>query len=134
MRVSQIVSLDKRNGDYLVCFKAISGRLAARWHPEDKWPMLHVGQCLDAELDVDADLIYGETARPGEIGKLGTDHDESSVKIWGCVEGQDEDGMTYVRVARDFILMLDAMDEGLEGSWVELTFPIDKVKMVITGM
>jgi hypothetical protein len=96
--------------------------------------MPHVGQCLDAEIEVIADLIYGETAKPSEPGKFGSDYNGSLVRIWGCVEGQDADGMTWVRVARDFLLMIEAMDENLEGSWVELTFPIDKVKMVITGM
>jgi hypothetical protein len=100
------------------------GRIAGAWREGSISP--RAGQWIDVEFDIDhviriTDGIEVESRTASLLWESGSNH------IVGCLESVDEDGMGYLRLAADCLLMLETDGAVLPGQWIQLRVPPSSV-------
>jgi hypothetical protein len=92
-----------------------------------------VGQELDVEFHVDLIVDFGTNSSANEQHESGVSAEDTTTTFKGLIEGQDDDGVCYMRIFRDCILMLESLAGNLTGRWVTVTAPIELVRMFPIG-
>jgi hypothetical protein len=90
----------------LVHFRCAAGEAAATWRGATIAPI--VGRSYDAELDVEVPLKIGENATLDATASRGLQLRGADVELSGAVEGVDTDGLVYLRLADDCIVMIES--------------------------
>lgn len=104
MRVA-VEGIDALSKCLSITFRAAGGRAKARWNSSRHRPS--VGDSLSCELDVDLDIKFGVNASVSEDGSALEAHDGYTT-IRGVVESIDEDGMLFLRLSEDCLLMVQS--------------------------
>jgi hypothetical protein len=125
MRIN-LLAVSKFGEQVSVLFSTQSGNGKAIWNGTGK-PV--VGQQLDVEFDVDLVVDFGSNSSANEQHESGVSTDDATTTFQGLIEHQDDDGMCYVRIFRDCILMLESSQGNLTGRWVAVTAPVELVRM-----
>ena len=88
----------------IVRFESAAGTALARWASAALEP--RVGEEYSAELDFR--VVLSEDARTIESDANAFEELEGLVRVSGRVESVDADGMLYLRVSRDCLLMIES--------------------------
>lgn len=96
------------------------GRIAGQWRQPSLTPQ--AGQWLDVEIDFDwmacrAEVIDGD----GLTASLQVES-ETNVVV-GCIDSIDEDGMGYLRLAQDCLVMVETDGSLTPRDWVRMNVP-----------
>jgi hypothetical protein len=100
------------------------GQIAGTWR--ETLPSPQAGQWIDVEFDIDY-VIHDTDVIDVENRIMSLQWESSSNHIVGCLESVDEDGMGYLRLAVDCLLMLDTDGALVSGQWVHLQVPSSSV-------
>ncbi|WP_052552465.1 hypothetical protein [Enhygromyxa salina] len=93
-----------------------------------------VGATYDAELDVEDSIELGRNATITSDGDNGISMEAGKVVVTGVIESRDGDGMTYLRVARDCLLMIESDDDDLGvGSRVRISLSGGELQLTPMG-
>lgn len=115
---------------YEVLFSCNAGQGWSRWSsPEAPG----VGSSYDVELDVDDSIELGRNAVFSEEGSSGVAIDANGVILVGVVESRDEDGMTYLRLASDCLLMIESDDDLPTGRCIRLSLSSNALELIPFG-
>ncbi len=131
MRIQVTKVRHDRSGALDVTFRCSAGGATARWLGRTHLPEL--GRLYDVELDVEATAVPGvnlQTAVETDQ-KLMSDNNFTSLRV--KVEGQDADGMAYLRLADDCLFMMEATGEVALGKTVEIRVPTYALSVTATG-
>ena len=129
MRVT-IIAVIVENTALLVKFSSIPGVGFAKWGGNDEpFP----GQYLDVEIEIDETIYIGKNAHLQSQHVFEMSHDSKSLTLSGFVEDQDDDGLVYLRISTDCLLMIESVEPNLAGRWIELEVPASSVKLYPTG-
>jgi hypothetical protein len=101
----------------LVRFDAKAGRAAALWNSEVVPPK--VGKEYSAELDVN--LVLSSDARAAHGGVESLSESGDSVQIGATVEGIDSDGLLYLRISEDCLVMVESSGQFAVGDSVRFS-------------
>lgn len=126
-----ITAADKLgDGTTKVRFKCDVGEAYGRWGA--KTPP-HTGDTFTVEIDTEAMLDHS-CAQEGQESRYGFSYSESTSKIEGLLESVDPDGVGYIRVAQDALLMIEITPDFWDraGRWVILTLPHEH--LILTPM
>ena len=91
------------------------------------------GDCFSAELDVDELLAFPANLAWLQDGpsELRIALDEEHLTMRGRIESIDEDGMVYLRLADDCLVMIESsLDDIANEGWCEFTTRIANVVLV----
>ncbi len=126
-----IVSADNHDSHCVARFQCRTGTGLARWAGREP-PA--VGRPISAELDCHAVISFGANASFGKSGALGVaELGGGLLSIQAYVEGQDDDGMTYLRLSEDCIIMVESLETGLEGAWLHFVVAADQITLTPSG-
>ena len=106
--------LDVRNDDLnvIVQFRSQAGDAVAIWRSAKLTPVVD----QQYEVEVDANVVLRDEAVIGATNSLAKSRLErvgSKTRLTAEVEGLDEDGMAYLRVASDCILMVESEGQSI---------------------
>ena len=80
-----------------------------------------------AELDVDVPIVHGENAQPTAERTYRIESDSEWVTLVGVVDGIDLDGLVYLRLGSDAIVMIEAQpDQFASGDWLRVVVPLNR--------
>lgn len=103
----------------LVRFQCQSGETWGNWSNHQLVPRR--SQDYSVELDVDQVMTLGQNASYSRQSECAVNHEEGLVTLNGLVEDRDDDGMIYLRIAPDCLMMIES--EGAEiqkGKWLQV--------------
>lgn len=108
-----------------------AGQATLRVHSKPGTPS--AGRTYSAELSVQDALVLGKNAWLAEeraylIERRGTD-----LALVGLVDGVDEDGLVYLRLGSDALVMIEAApQEIVSGSWLRVIISAEKVTLYLS--
>lgn len=88
----------------------------------------------DVEIDIEKSI--GQVRGGGDKSESGYSMsiNGNSTYISGEIESVDEDGMAYLRLSRDCLIMIDSGDSKVKGGdWVNLTIQCEDIKVSPQG-
>ena len=132
MRIQLVeVTLDQA-GALLVTFHSALGVARARWVSETQPPL--VGKAYDVELDIDASIDRTTNARnvEGDGACLFTEGDHTLLR--GSVEAVEDDGLAYLRLATDCLVMIDTAGNISRGEVIEISLPSISFSVTVVGV
>jgi hypothetical protein len=100
------------------------GQIAGAWRESSPSPQ--AGQWIDVEFDIDH-VIYATDVIDVKNQIVSLLWESNVNYIVGCLESMDGDGMGYLRIAADCLLMLDTDGALVPGQWVQLRVPPSSV-------
>ena len=92
-----------------------------------------VGTTYDAELDTDESLELGRNATDCNTHDIGIRIGTNNVTLSGTIESRDEDGMLYLRLASDCLLMIETEDTISTGQHVQFSVPAAALELTPFG-
>lgn len=106
----------------LVTFKCQSGSGKGRWAPYARLPLL--GMIYNVELNLNNPIALGETTIKSSSTPPHITVALDKTIIHVSIEGKDEDGVLYGRLAQDCIIMLEQGDDEIDtGDFISITVP-----------
>lgn len=123
MRILVTGVAEHRDGAPGVAFSCAIGSAVARWQGKTQEP--HVGAEYDVELDIDDVLRPGDTLQLIESSQAAIKHSEEVNEIIGLVEAVDDDGMLFVRLSPDCLMMVEITHQERlgPGQWLRMRVP-----------
>ena len=131
MRIQVTEVIPERSGVVTVGFQSVRGSARARWLGKNHAPVL--GKSYDVELDVDAVADASTNMPMVAKSDTGISFTDETVRLSVVIEDMDEDGMAYLRLSDDCLLMMEVVGEIAVGSNVEIRVPHDAVTVTVTG-
>jgi hypothetical protein len=120
MRVQVLKIATHADGDDLVTFGTVCGPAVGRWKGAPRRP--EVGVSYYAEWDID---LVGERGR--NIGpssrEVGFEVCDGATRVVARVEHIGDDGLVCLRLAEDWVVMLETVGSFSVGEVVEITVP-----------
>jgi hypothetical protein len=105
--------------DGAVLIRTRVGDILGRW-ADDKHPV-RSGHAYSFEFDFDLVLTGAHRVDPGSGGDPAVGVIGDSTRVCGCIESVDDDGVGYLRLARDSLSMIDTDGTLGEGTVVSFT-------------
>jgi hypothetical protein len=131
MRIQITEVTAEHSGVVAVGFQSVPGSARARWLGNNCAPVS--GKSYDVELDVDALADANTNMRIVAEPDTGISSNGATVRLCAMIEDMDEDGMAYLRLSDDCLLMIEVAGEVAVGSAVEIRFPQEAVTVTVTG-
>ena len=105
-------------GKNLVRFSTPIGDAVAHWIG-DKLPV--IGKIYNVEVDFDMALDRNENVADSSTFRFLISEKDGYVRLNGCVDSVDEDGLVYFRLGNDCLIMIEAsLGDFSQGEWLEL--------------
>ncbi len=125
MRIT-ITDIRELEGSSIVTFECDLGKGAARWkNPRARAKVAHK---YDVEIDLELTLRIGDNCQVSSERVPRISLEGNSVIVVGSVDGIDVDGMVYLRLAPDCLVMVETDGDAVrEAMWLEIVAPIDCV-------
>lgn len=106
-----IIAVRNDSSEAVVSFRCQIGDAVALWRSTKLLPL--VGQEYQAELDTgvvlrDDAIIHGASSVKSQLGCVGP-----KTRLIATIESVDDDGMAYLRLAPDCILMVESAGESV---------------------
>ena len=92
------------------------------------------GQELDVELDFSDRLRKGQNAAAASDGEFRVRQQGEQAVLEGMVESLDDDGLLYLRLGDDCLVMVDSTPgEFLIGDWIRIHCASEKLGLTAIG-
>jgi hypothetical protein len=132
MRIHVVSTKQGADGHLYVTFEASPGRAVARWSSKRYKP--EIGRSYDVELDADtaADRQTNTNTGRTDVRSLRFENDE--VVVEGSVESIDDDGLAYVRLSDDCLLMIETAGAFSAGEALRIILPAQALSVTPTGI
>lgn len=91
------------------------------------------GKEVDVEIDIDERIDFSQNAQVGDQDDYGVSHYDKNVVFRGLIEDQDDDGMSYLRIAPDCLVMIESEEHSLKGTWLRLEVSMESVRITPIG-
>jgi hypothetical protein len=132
MQIRIVAAASNETLPSLVTFESTAGTARARWVSKEHQP--RIDKSYDVELDVDGTVSEKTNARKtGESSPGIAGNDEETV-LRARVESVDVDGMAYLRLATDCLVMIETEGEFSAGDFIEIRLPPKSVSVTVTGV
>jgi hypothetical protein len=129
----KVVSVERADdGALVVAFTAPCGIANARWRGEGIAPQVERECDVELDVSVTADRAINTKNTQIVLPSLLTQVD--TVLLRGGIEGVDEDGLAYLRIASDCLLMIDTAGGISVGDVVEICVPSSALSITPTGI
>ena len=94
-----------------------------------------VGDTLQVEFDINVPIEKGRNAFIADKMVFTMDHDcDHSIVLCGVVDSVDDDGMVYLRLTEDCLVMIESRAGHVQvGEWLLLRCKIESVAISIVG-
>jgi len=105
-------------------FLCSAGGAIATWHGKS---LPEKGKAYDSELDITETLALGTNCSKSDLRKFTLIRDDdSTTRVIGMVDSIDEDGMVYLRLADDCLIMIESsIGTFAESDWITLCINSD---------
>ena len=120
MRIEILESFADQTGCRHVRFKTDFGVTFAKWKCPHV-PTMGTSYCV--EFDIDAIVDAASNARIVEPGPPCIGGDDSHVHLRALVESADDDGVAYLRMARDATALIETSGNIAAGCTIQITVP-----------
>jgi hypothetical protein len=115
-----------------IAFSCAIGGGVATWRSAHGPP--HAGRSYDVEIDIADSMELGRNTSILAAPRPAISGTEERARLSGTIDSVDEDGLVYLRLAPDCVVMIDASPGEFEpGHAVELDVPIASVELVPFG-
>jgi hypothetical protein len=119
-----IVDVSHQGRSILARFDTIIGSAWAVWNGSTA---PQPGKTYDVEIDIEDQIDLSKNARIISDSHMAITGDKSHVTLAGVVEEQDGDGMAYLRIARDCLIMIEVFEGAFKGRCLEILVPTQAV-------
>jgi hypothetical protein len=131
MRI-QVVSISQEaDGHLSVTFDSAAGRARAKWVSKSHKP--EVGKAYDVEMDADTTADRQTNTSDGRQDRRGIRIENDRVMLDANIEAIDDDGLAYLRLADDCLLMIETSGDFSAGEVLCVTLPFHAVSVTVTG-
>lgn len=118
------------SGALEIVFSSTAGRGRGIWSKG----VPTTGRSYDVELDVNEPVKIGINATLSDSEQCSISTREEKVVLCGNVESVDDDGMVYLRLSTDCIIMLESEPEAVQpGRWLMLGIPVGSLELAPQG-
>lgn len=111
----------------VVAFSSDVGAGRARCRDRDQRLPGLIGSSVDVEFDVHVAIQLGQNAFDDADAILGIYDDGIAFEV----EAQDDDGMTYCRLSRDCLVMIESSDALAVGQRIRLRVPTEAFEFTL---
>lgn len=119
------------NGEAFIHFTHDSGACVSRWKPRTF--DARIGDEIHVELDVNVIVRMGVNCKLNPCQTTIMVEANGIVTLQGLVVEQDDDGMAYLRLGPDAVIMLEAPYDELKGKWIELVLSQNAITATAIG-
>jgi hypothetical protein len=132
MRIRVVDVKKDESGPTYVTFEAAAGTAAARWASRAQDP--ESGKEYHVELDIDVTADKNTKARDAHVDTRCLFMIGSNVVVRGTVEAVDEDGLAYLRLSPDCLVMLETAGDIGAGDVIQMDLPPSSVSITTIGI
>lgn len=127
-----ILDVAKVNGGYFVSFKSGAGQGIAKWMNEKNPVASH---SYDVELDTDKTISDVSKDASNQTPENALTIDGDKVLMFGILESIEDDGMAYLRLSPDGLVMIEVGDDSLsEGESMLLEIERSDLEVTAQGL
>lgn len=124
IRITSFVTIDRNT---VVDFSSGVGSGVSTWVSASK-PVK--GYEYDAEIDIEKSIDQVINSSKKNEDRYSITSDGSTTLMNGEVESVEEDGMTYFRLSRDCLIMIESGDSNVkEGDWISLNIQFEDIEI-----
>ena len=130
MKIKTIASLKSKDFT-TVDFECSAGNGRALWLSE------HVpskGDEVGVEFNIDSKIELEKNAWTTSQRQTSISRDsDNEIQVTGLVDGQDDDGVLYLRVAPNCLIMIESETLGLAGQWIQVQVGVKDFNVTQVG-
>ncbi|RBO83299.1 hypothetical protein [Marinomonas aquiplantarum] len=127
----RITSFETVDGNVVVNFNSSVGNGVATWVGA-KEPVKNYE--YDVEIDIEKSIDQVKSSKNNNEGRYSMSIGDDSTIMNGEVEFVEEDGMAYIRLSQDCLIMIDSGDSKVkDGDWINLNIPCEDIKVSAQG-
>lgn len=130
MRIKVMQVARNRDGTIVTCGTTL-GVATANWASRNRVPV--EGAEYDVELDLDVVLERAKNMLPDDAAVPALFIEGDWVTLHATVEGVDDDGVAYLRLARDCLIMVETVGEISAGKAIRVTVPPSAISVTPFG-
>ena len=124
IRITSFVTINRNT---VVDFSSGVGSGVSTWVSASK-PVK--GYEYDAEIDIEKSIDQVINSSKKNEDRYSITSDGSTTLMNGEVESVEEDGMTYFRLSRDCLIMIESGDSNVkEGDWISLNIQFEDIEI-----
>ena len=125
-----VKAINKIEDNFEVCFETDIGEGIAIWKSLSDNPI--IGNMYDAEFDVDDSIKIGKTAIHSDNHSYKLSYENSIIQLNGLVDSIDDDGMTYFRLGKDCLIMIESEIGKINtDEWLLLKFNVSDFEVTV---
>jgi hypothetical protein len=129
----QVISVETASdGALMATFGSLCATASAHWRSKKFTP--HAGEEYDVELDVSVIADRATNTRSVEVASPALFVQGEMVLLRGAVEGVEDDGLVYLRMAPDCLVMVDTAGGISTGDVVQICVPSSALSITPTGV
>lgn len=130
MRIT-ISDVEMVDGEVFVYFKSAAGQAFAKWM-NSEYPRLNY--CYDVELDTDKSISESVTEGFIDMPRDNLSMQGDVVFMYGALESIEDDGMAYLRLSPDALVMIESGEKRFSaGESVLLKFEKSEIEVTALG-
>jgi len=127
----KIINFETIDGNVVVYFKSSIGDGIAIWVGE-KEPIKNYE--YDVEIDIESSIDQVKSRNNANKGRYSISIEGNSTLMSGEVESVEEDGMAYLRLSQDCLIMIESGDSKVKGGdWVNLNIRCENIEVSAQG-
>ena len=90
---------------------------------------------VHVEIDIEQEIEFGKNAEASDNRSFSIqfDSENETVIFKGKIEDQDNDGMAYLRISSDCLLMVESKHSNLKDKFIELSVSIADIEITPIG-
>jgi hypothetical protein len=131
MRIQVVAVSQEADGHLSVTFESGAGRARGKWVSKNCNP--EVGKAYDAEMDAEAIADRQTNTSDGRQGCRGLRIENGVVVLEADIAAIDDDGLAYLRLADDCLLMIETSGDFSTGEVLRIELPFPAVSVTVTG-
>lgn len=126
-----ILNVQEVNGDVFVSFQSAAGQATAKWMNSEN---PRVDCCYDVELDTDKSISESIAENSIKFPSTALSSQEDIVFMYGVIESVEDDGVAYLRLVPDALVMIESGDmQFFEGDYVLLKLKSSEIEVTAHG-
>ncbi|WP_444897337.1 hypothetical protein [Microbulbifer sp. SSSA005] len=127
----KIISFETVDGNTVVNFGSDVGDGIATWVGANK-PVKNYE--YDVEIDIEKSIGQVKSSNNESEGRYSISLEDNSTLISGEIESVEEDGMAYLRLSQDCLIMIESGDSEVKGGdWISLKIQCEDIEVSAQG-